>query len=103
LFIVLEKAIAIAARASLFEFNDEFTRAQFVSLVEPFLRTVQGRRGIYDFRVVCDESNNTSDIIDRNEFVGDIYIKPARSINFVQLNFVAVRTGVEFNEIVGKF
>jgi len=103
LFIILEKAIARAARASLFEFNDEFTRAQFVSLVEPFLRTVQGRRGIYDFRVVCDESNNTADIIDRNEFVGDIYIKPARSINFVQLNFVAVRTGVEFNEIVGKF
>jgi hypothetical protein len=103
LFIVLEKAISKAARASLFEFNDEFTRAQFVSLVEPFLRTVQGRRGIYDFRVVCDETNNTSDIIDRNEFVGDIYIKPARSINFVQLNFVAVRTGVEFNEIVGKF
>jgi hypothetical protein len=103
LFIVLEKAIARAARASLFEFNDEFTRAQFVSLVEPFLRTVQGRRGIYDFRVVCDETNNTADIIDRNEFVGDIYIKPARSINFVQLNFVAVRTGVEFNEIVGKF
>ena len=103
LFIVLEKAISIAARASLFEFNDEFTRAQFVSLVEPFLRTVQGRRGIYDFRVVCDETNNPADIIDRNEFVGDIYIKPARSINFVQLNFVAVRTGVEFNEIVGKF
>lgn len=103
LFIVLEKAISRAARASLFEFNDEFTRAQFVSLVEPFLRTVQGRRGIYDFRVVCDETNNTADIIDRNEFVGDIYIKPARSINFVQLNFVAVRTGVEFNEIVGKF
>lgn len=103
LFIVLEKAISRAARASLFEFNDEFTRAQFVSLVEPFLRTVQGRRGIYDFRVVCDETNNTADIIDRNEFVGDIYIKPARSINFVQLNFVAVKTGVEFNEIVGKF
>jgi len=103
LFIVLEKAISRAARASLFEFNDEFTRAQFVSLVEPFLRTVQGRRGIYDFRVVCDETNNTADIIDRNEFVGDIYIKPARSINFVQLNFVAVRTGVEFQEIVGRF
>ena len=103
LFIVLEKAISRAARASLFEFNDEFTRAQFVALVEPFLRTVQGRRGIYDFRVVCDETNNTPDIIDRNEFVGDIYIKPARSINFVQLNFVAVRTGVDFQEIVGRF
>jgi phage tail sheath protein FI len=102
LFIVLEKAISRAARASLFEFNDEFTRSQFVSLVAPFLRTVQGRRGIYDFRVVCDETNNTPDIIDRNEFVGDIYIKPARSINFVQLNFVAVRSGVDFTEIVGK-
>ena len=103
LFIVLEKAIARAAKNSLFEFNDEFTRAQFVSLVEPFLRTVQGRRGIYDFRVVCDESNNTADVIDRNEFVGDIYIKPARSVNYIQLNFVAVRTGVAFDEVVGKF
>jgi len=103
LFIVLEKAIARAARASLFEFNDEFTRAQFVNLVEPFLRLVQGRRGIYDFRVVCDETNNSSEVIDRNEFVGDIYIKPAKSINFIQLNFVAVRTGVAFDEIVGRF
>ena len=103
LFIVLEKAIARAAKYSLFEFNDEFTRAQFVALVEPYLRDVQGRRGIYDFRVVCDETNNTPEVIDRNEFVGDIYIKPARSINFIQLNFVAVRTGVAFDEIVGKF
>jgi phage tail sheath protein FI len=103
LFIVLEKAIATAAKYSLFEFNDEFTRAQFRNLVEPFLRDVQGRRGIYDFRVVCDTSNNTGEVIDRNEFVGDIYIKPAKSINFIQLNFVAVRTGVEFEEIVGKF
>ena len=103
LFIVLEKAIAIAARQSLFEFNDEFTRAQFVNLVEPFLRDVQGRRGIFDFRVVCDETNNTPEIIDRNEFVGDIFVKPARSINFIQLNFVAVRTGVEFEEVVGQF
>jgi len=103
LFIVLEKALARAARFSLFEFNDQFTRAQFVALVEPFLRDVQGRRGIYDFRVVCDESNNTPEIVDRNEFVGDIYIKPARSINFIQLNFVAVRTGVSFDEVVGKF
>lgn len=103
LFIVLEKAIAVAARQSLFEFNDEFTRAQFVNLVEPFLRDVQGRRGIFDFRVVCDETNNTSEIIDRNEFVGDIFVKPARSINFIQLNFVAVRTGVEFEEVVGQF
>jgi phage tail sheath protein FI len=103
LFIVLEKAIARAARSSLFEFNDQFTRAQFVNLVEPFLRDVQGRRGINDFRVVCDETNNTGEVIDRNEFIGDIYIKPARSINFIQLNFVAVRTGVSFDEIVGKF
>ena len=103
LFIVLEKAIATAAQFSLFEFNDEFTRSQFVNLVEPFLRDVQGRRGIYDFKVVCDESNNTGEVIDRNEFVGDIYIKPARSINFIQLNFVAVRTGVEFSEVVGQF
>ncbi len=103
LFIVLEKAIARAARSSLFEFNDQFTRAQFVSIVEPFLRDVQGRRGITDFRVVCDETNNTGEVIDRNEFIGDIYIKPARSINFIQLNFVAVRTGVSFDEVVGKF
>jgi len=102
LFIVLEKAISRAARSSLFEFNDQFTRAQFVNLVEPFLRDVQGRRGITDFRVVCDETNNTPEIIDRNEFVGDIYIKPARSINFIQLNFVAVRSGVSFEEIVGR-
>jgi hypothetical protein len=103
LFIVLEKAIAKAAKFSLFEFNDEFTRAQFVALVEPFLRDVRGRRGIYDYRVVCDETNNTGEVIDRNEFIGDIYIKPARSINFIQLNFVAVRTGVAFDEVVGKF
>lgn len=103
LFIVLEKAIATAAKYTLFEFNDSFTRAQFVSLVTPFLKDVQGRRGIYDFKVVCDETNNTSQVIDSNRFVGDIYIKPAKSINFIQLNFVAVRTGVEFSEIVGKF
>ena len=103
LFIVLEKAIAIAAKYLLFEFNDEFTRASFRNLVEPFLRDVQGRRGIYDYRVVADETNNTPEVIDRNEFVGDIYIKPARSINFIQLNFVAVRTGVEFEEVIGKW
>ena len=103
LFIVLEKAIATAAKYTLFEFNDEFTRAQFRNLVEPFLRDVQGRRGIFDFRVVCDATNNTPDVIDRNEFVGDIYIKPARSINFITLNFVAARTGVDFEEIVGQF
>jgi hypothetical protein len=103
LFIVLEKTIAQAAKYSLFEFNDEFTRAQFVALVTPFLRDVQGRRGIYDFRVVCDTTNNTPQVIDSNQFVGDIYIKPARSINFIQLNFVAVRTGVDFTEVVGQF
>lgn len=103
LFIVLQKAISVASRSTLFEFNDQFTRAQFVALVEPYLRDVQGRRGIFDFRVVCDESNNTPEVIDRNEFVGDIYIKPARSVNFIQLNFVAVRTGVDFTEIVGRF
>lgn len=103
LFIVLEKAIATAAKYMLFEFNDAFTRAQFRNMVEPFLRDVMGRRGIYDFRVVCDETNNTPERIDRNEFWGDIYIKPARSINFIQLNFVAVRTGVEFSEVVGSF
>jgi phage tail sheath protein FI len=103
LFIVLEKAIENASRSSLFEFNDSFTRAQFKNLVEPFLREVQGRRGIYDFRVVCDETNNNGQVIDSNQFVGDIYIKPAKSINFIQLNFVAVRTGVDFNTIVGQF
>ena len=103
LFIVLEKAIARAARFSMFEFNDQFTRAQFIALVEPYLRDVQGRRGITDYRVVCDDTNNTGEVIDRNEFIGDIYIKPARSINFIQLNFVAVRTGVSFEEVVGKF
>ena len=103
LFIVLEKAIAVAAKYSLFEFNDQFTQAQFVALVEPFLRDVKGRRGIYDYRVVCDSTNNTPEVVDSNRFVGDIYIKPARSINFIQLNFVAVRTGVDFTEIVGKF
>jgi len=103
LFIILEKSIAQAAKYSLFEFNDETTRAQFVGLVTPFLRDIQGRRGITDFRVVCDTTNNTSQVIDSNQFVGDIYIKPARSINFIQLNFVAVRTGVDFTEVVGKF
>ena len=103
LFIVLEKAISTAAKFTLFEFNDAFTRSQFKNLVEPFLRDVQGRRGIQDFRVVCDETNNTGEVIDRNEFVGDIYIKPSKSINFIQLNFVAVRSGVEFSEIVGQF
>ncbi len=101
LFIVLEKSISNAAKSFLFEFNDEFTRTQFRNLVEPFLRDVQGRRGIFDFKVVCDETNNTPEVIDNNRFVGDIYIKPARSINYIQLNFVAVRSGIEFSEIVG--
>ena len=101
LFLVLEKAIATAAKYMLFEFNDEFTRAQFRNMVEPFLRDVQGRRGIFDFRVICDSTNNTGEVIDRNEFIGDIYIKPARSINFITLNFIAVRTGVAFSEVGG--
>jgi hypothetical protein len=101
LFLVLEKAIAIASKYQLFEFNDTFTQAQFRNMVEPFLRDVQGRRGITDFSVVCDETNNTGEVIDRNEFIGDIYIKPARSINFITLNFIAVRTGVSFSEIGG--
>ena len=101
LFILLEKAIATAAKFQLFEFNDEFTQAQFRNLVEPFLRDIQGRRGITDFSVVCDGTNNTGEVIDRNEFVADIFIKPARSINFIQLNFIAVRTGVAFSEIGG--
>ena len=101
LFLVLEKAISTASKFQLFEFNDEFTRAQFRNLVEPFLRDVQGRRGIFDFKVVCDSTNNTGEVIDRNEFIGDIYIKPARSINFITLNFIAVRTGVAFSEVGG--
>jgi hypothetical protein len=102
LFITLEKAVAKAAQYSLFEFNDDFTRAQFVALVAPFLRDIQGRRGITDFKVVCDTTNNTPQVINSNQFVGDIYIKPARSINFIQLNFVAVGTGVDFTTIVGS-
>lgn len=102
LFIVIEKAIATASQSILFEFNDSFTRGQFINLVEPFLREVQGRRGIQDFRVVSDETNNTPEVIDQNGFVGDIYIKPTRSVNFIQLNFVATRSGIEFDEIVGK-
>ncbi len=101
LFIVLEKAISKASKAMLFEFNDEFTRAQFVNMVSPFLRDVQGRRGITDFKVVCDSSNNTGQVIDTNNFVGDIYIKPSRSINYIQLNFIAARTDVSFSEIGG--
>ena len=102
LFIVLEKAISTAAKFQMFEFNDEFTRAQFRNLVEPFLRDVQGRRGLTDFSVVCDDSNNTGDVIDRNEFRADIFVKPARSINFIQLNFIATRTGIAFSEVAGS-
>jgi hypothetical protein len=101
LFIVLEKAIATAAKAQLFEFNDAFTRAQFRAAVEPFLRDVKNRRGLVDFSVICDETNNTDSVIDRNEFVCSIFVKPARSINFITLNFVAARSGVEFEEIYG--
>ena len=99
LFIVIEKAVAAAAKFQLFEFNDAFTRAQFRSLVEPFMRDVQGRRGVYDFRVVCDETNNTGQVIDANEFRADIFIKPAKSINFITLTFVATRTGISFEEL----
>ena len=101
LFITMEKAISTASKFQLFEFNDEFTRAQFRNLVEPFLREVQGRRGITDFLVVCDETNNSADVIDRNEFQAEIFVKPNRSINFITLKFVATRTGVAFEEIAG--
>jgi phage tail sheath protein FI len=101
LFITLEKAISTASKFQLFEFNDEFTRANFRNIVEPFLREVQGRRGITDFLVVCDETNNTGEVIDRNEFVAEIFVKPARSINFITLQFVATRTGVAFEEVAG--
>lgn len=102
LFIVLEKAISTAAEAQLFEFNDEFTRAQFRNLIEPFLRDVKGRRGLTDFLVVCDNTNNTSAVIDGNRFVADLFIKPSRSINFITLNFIATRSGIEFSEIAGS-
>jgi len=101
LFLVMERAIKSAAQNVMFEFNDEFTRAEFVNIVEPFLREIKGRRGITDFKVICDETNNTSQVIDTNQFVADIYVKPARSINYVTLSFVAVRTGVDFDEVVG--
>ena len=101
LFIYLEKAISTSAKDQLFEFNDEITRTNFVNSVEPFLRDVQAKRGIYDYVVVCDETNNTAAVIDSNEFVADIYIKPARSINFIGLTFIATRTGVSFEEVIG--
>ena len=102
LFIVIEKAVSTAAKGQLFEFNDEFTRAQFRNLLEPFLRDVKGRRGVTDFRVVCDTTNNTGQVIDANRFVADIFIKPSRSINFISLNFIATRTGVDFSEVAGS-
>ena len=101
LFLVLERAIGKAAEQAMFEFNDEFTRAEFVNIIEPVLREVKGRRGITDFKVVCDDTNNTAAVVDRNEFIANVFIKPARSINYVTLNFVAVRTGVDFEEVVG--
>ena len=101
LFLVIERAISLAARNTMFEFNDEFTRAEFVNIVEPFLREIKGRRGITDFRVVCDETNNTGAVVDRNEFIANIFVKPARSINYITLNFVAVRSGVDFEEVAG--
>jgi len=103
LFIYLEEAIGRAAKDSLFEFNDELTRTNFVNTVEPFLRDVQAKRGIFDYVVICDETNNTAAVIDNNEFIADIYIKPARSVNFVGLNFIATKTGVDFEEVIGNF
>ena len=101
LFITLEKAISTSAKLQLFEFNDSFTRASFRSQIEPFLREVQGRRGIYDFKVICDETNNTSAVVDANQFVASIFVKPARAINFITLTFVASRSGVDFEEVYG--
>ena len=101
LFIYLENAISAAAKDQLFEFNDEITRTNFVNIIEPFLRDVQAKRGIQDYVVICDETNNTATVIDNNEFVADIYIKPARSINFIGLTFIATRTGVSFEEVIG--
>ena len=101
LFIVLEKAISTAAKFQLFEFNDSFTRANFRAAIEPFLRQVQGRRGIYDFQVICDETNNTAGVVDSQQFVASIFVKPARAINFITLTFVASRSGVDFNEVYG--
>ena len=102
MFIYLEQAIKGAAKDQLFEFNDEITRTNFVNIVEPFMRDVQSKRGIYDFRVICDETNNTAAVIDNNEFVADIFVKPARSINFIGLTFVATRTGISFDEVIGS-
>ena len=102
LFLTIESTIERAARAQLFEFNDIITRSNFVNIVEPYLRDVKSKRGIIDFLVVCDETNNTPDVIDGNQFRADIFVKPARSINFIGLTFVATRTGVSFEEVVGN-
>ena len=102
MFIFLEDAISAAAKDQLFEFNDEITRANFVNIIEPFLRDVQAKRGIQDYVVICDETNNTAAIIDSNEFIADIYVKPARSINFIGLTFIATRSGVSFEEVIGS-
>lgn len=102
LFIYLENAISAAARDQLFEFNDEITRTNFVNIVEPFLRDIQSKRGIFDFVVICDQTNNTAAVIDNNEFVADIYIKPSKSINFIGLTFISTRTGVSFEEVIGN-
>jgi phage tail sheath protein FI len=102
LFLTVEQALERSAQAQLFEFNDEITRANFVNIVEPYLRDVQSKRGLYDFLVICDETNNTPDVIDNNEFRADIFLKPAKSINFVSLTFVATRTGVSFEEVAGR-
>jgi phage tail sheath protein FI len=103
LFVYIENAISQAAKDALFEFNDEITRTNFVNTIEPFLRDVQSKRGIFDYIVVCDETNNTAAVIDNNEFIADIYIKPSRSINFIGLNFIATKTGVNFEEVIGNF
>ena len=102
LFLTVEKSLESVANAQLFEFNDQITRANFTNVVEPFLRDVQAKRGLFDFRVICDESNNTADVVDNNEFRADIFLKPTKSINYVTLTFVATRTGVSFEEVTGR-
>ena len=102
MFLTVEQALERSANAQLFEFNDQITRSNFVNIVEPYLRDVQAKRGVFDFRVICDESNNTPDIIDNNEFRADIFLKPTRSINYITLTFVATRTGVSFEEVAGN-
>ena len=102
MFLTIEQALQSAAEAQLFEFNDQITRTNFVNIVDPYLRDIQSKRGLYDYLVVCDETNNTPDVIDNNEFRADIFLKPAKSINYVTLTFVATRTGVSFEEVAGR-